>query len=276
MAEPPKVGRDSTEWDEYFRDELKDSHQRTPRVGPAFRFLEFALEKGGHVWFPGCGIDACPRMYAAMGCNVIATDFSSVAIEYQKRLADADPRSWLKDPNSGLAERLSTSGTFATSQHDFTKEKPPSTFDVVINSLAFQGLSESDMHVAARHYMEALRPGGTLFVDTMNVQGRSRNVIEQSLASAGFFIAFSASERWYRDQLEATGIVHLMILGYPDIPNWRQYPEDRFEEYETRDRAILESFRAEYERRREEEASLVEATMKNEQTVEAIVVYSTG
>lgn len=43
----------------------------------------------GRVWFPGCGLDPYPHTYAERGYTVFATDFSSVAVGYQQRLAAA-------------------------------------------------------------------------------------------------------------------------------------------------------------------------------------------
>jgi hypothetical protein len=68
-------------------------------------------------------------------------------------------------------------------------------------------------------FFNALRPGGAAVIDTINVQGKTlRDGIEDSVLEAGFYLPFSATERWYRDQLESTGIVYGMVLGRPHIP----------------------------------------------------------
>ena len=79
----------------------------------------------------------------------------------------------------------------------------------------------------------------------MNVQGDRRNLIEESLLATGFYIPFQKSERWYRQQLDATGIVYGMVLGRPRIPAHNQYPPGRFSEFAERDQMILDSFRVE-------------------------------
>src|SRR5262249_1338288 len=149
-------------------------------------------EKGGRIWFPGCGLDPYPKAYAERGCNVLATDFSSVAVRYQQRLAEA-----FSEENPSAKDR----GAFAVAEHDFTQGAPDGEFDVVINCRGFQGLSSGAMRAAAGHFHAALRPGGASIIDTMNVQGDDRNLIEDSLMAAGFFIPFQKSERWYRQQL---------------------------------------------------------------------------
>jgi hypothetical protein len=99
-------------------------------------------------------------------------------------------------------------------------------------------------------------------------------LLEDSLADAGFFLPFSASVRWYRNQLESTGIVYAMLLGRPQIPNDRQYPAKDFAEYAERDRGILASFRTEYEARRAAEQPSVKATLDRPETIVARVVYA--
>ena len=68
-------------------------------------------------------------------------------------------------------------------EQDFTADKPHGVFDAVINCRAFQGLSRPAISAAARHYFAALRPGGAGLIDTINVQGRRDDVLEDSLAT---------------------------------------------------------------------------------------------
>jgi hypothetical protein len=168
------------------------------------------------------------------------------------------------------------SGRFDVTEHDFTTGTPTGVFDVVINCRAFQGLSPSAMTVAARHFFAALRPGGAAIIDTINVQGRARDVLEDTLMAAGFFVPFSASERWYRAQLESTGIIYGMVLGRPQIPDRGQYPAEHFDEYAERDRKVLESFRTEYEARLAAQGPSVKAALDSPETIAAHVVYATG
>jgi len=133
------------------------------------------------------------------------------------------------------------------------------------------------MRAAAGHFYAALRPGGACILDTMNVQdSHRRNLIEDSLIAAGFFVPFQKSERWYRQQLDSTGIVYAMVLGRPHIPARRQYPPERFGEFAERDQKILDSFRGEYERRLQDETAAVNTICSNPTSRVAHVVYATG
>lgn len=82
---------------------------------------------------------------------------------------------------------------------------------------------------------------------------------------AGFFLPFTASERWYRNKLENTGIRYVMVLGHPHVRYGGQNP-----------REILASLRTEYEARHAAEESFVRATMGQPETIVAHVVYNTG
>ena len=133
------------------------------------------------------------------------------------------------------------------------------------------------MRAAAGHFYAALRPGGACILDTMNVQdSHRRNLIEDSLIAAGFFIPFQKAERWYRQQLDSTDIVYSMVLGRPHIPAHHQYPPERFREFAERDQKILDSLRAEYERRLQDETEEVDEMCKNPTCRVAHVVYATG
>ena len=177
-----------------------------------------------------------------------------------------------------LAEKESAKcrGTFDVAGNDFTQESADGKFDVIINCRAFQGLVETAMRAAAERYHAALRPGGACILDTINVQGQNRNLIEDSLIAAGFYIPFQKSERWYRQQLDNTGVVYGMVLGRPRIPAKHQYPREQFAKLAERDQQFLDSFRLEYERRRDEESTEVNAIVNDPASVVAHVVYTTG
>jgi hypothetical protein len=270
-------------WDRYLQAKASAGPFPVPTVvgaqgWEAVRFLSFVKERGGRVWFPGCGVDPAPRFYGFVGCTVLATDFSPVAVREQRRFATLAAQTMFEGWSSlvDINELSETSGRFEVAEHDFTTGIPPGVFDVVINCRAFQGLSATAMTAAARHFYAALRPGGAAIIDTINVQGKRRNALEDSLINAGFFLPFNASERWYREQLESTGIIYEVVLGRPLIPNRGQYPTEEFDEYLVRDRKILESYRAEYEARHHAEESSVGVILDSPDAIVAHVVYATG
>lgn len=133
-------------------------------------------------------------------------------------------------------------------------------------------------HLDPDHKLRDLlnRPTVTDWSDTMNVQGRLRDVIEDSLIAAGFYLPYHATERWYRDQLENTGIQYGMVLGRPHVLGRAEYPPGKEEEYRARDREILNSFTAEYEARQAAEEESVKAITSNPETIVAHVIYPTG
>jgi SAM-dependent methyltransferase len=267
MNNPPEDWNDRDGWDRYFNAELLTGRTAPYAERIVLRFLSFANEKGGRIWFPGCGLDLYPMTYAERGCKVVCTDFSPVAVRYQQRLATAFQQKVKSDE---------VRGTVAVIEHDFTLCAPDGTFDVVINCRAFQGLSANAMMAAAKNFYTALRPGGACIIDTMNVQGNRRNLIEDSLIAGGFYIPFHKSERWYRAQLDTTGILYWMVLGRPQIPARDQYPPEHFSKLAERDQQILDSLRVEYERRQQDEAADVNTRADDPEAIVARVVYATG
>lgn len=282
---PPDDWRDIEGWDRYF--EFEDREAPLPLPLPTFfgyqgwqpvRFLRRVMDQGGRVWFPGCGIDPLPRFLAFLGCRVVASDFSPAAIRVQQRFASLIPEAMFQGwpafaAAKGPFERV---GSFVTAQQDFTLGKPDGEYDVVINSRAFQGLSPESMGAAARHFFAALRPGGSAVLDTMKVQVSRREVIEDALTSAGFFLPFSNANRWYRDQLRSTGIPYVLILDRPHVVDMSRYPADRCTEFAQRDQASLASFRAEYEARLKDEALSVQAVLEKQHVKVALVEYNSG
>jgi hypothetical protein len=275
---PPEDWNDKTGWDRFFAAEADNSLPATASFCASLRYIEFARERGGRTWFPGCGIDPGPRAYAAVGCTVLATDISAFAVQWQNGIASRPPRECFADWQNFLMQNALTeeAGQFSCVEHDFLQAPPDETFDTVINCRAFQGLPPESMKLAAGNFFAALRPGGAAIFDTANVQGNDRNILEDALAGAGFYLPYAKSERWYRDQLDGTGIVHVMVLGHPRIPSWNQYPASHFNAFKKRHSETLESFRAEYEARREAEAVDVEAAQNDPAVIVAHVVYSTG
>ena len=83
---PPRDWGDKSAWDSYFDTELHNNRRFSHPEPIVLRFLAFAREKGGRIWFPGCGLDHYPLTYARNGCRVVATDLSSVAVNSGLRL----------------------------------------------------------------------------------------------------------------------------------------------------------------------------------------------
>ena len=58
----------------------------------------------------------------------------------------------------------------------------------------------------------------------MNGQGKHRDVIEDTLVNARFYVPLYAHNKWYRKALAETGIPHMFVLGNPIIPERSDYP----------------------------------------------------
>lgn len=278
----PADWRDRKAWDRYLHANYHQPPFPVPtEVGApgwqAVRFLDLVLARGGRVWFPGCGTDIAPRFYSSIGCHVVATDFSTVALRAQRTFAASPPERLFTNWSAFVQQRKPDSGSFDIAEQDFTTAAPNGVFDVVLNCRAFQGLSLNAKRAAAKRFFAALRPGGVAIIDTMNVQGSSaRNEIEDSLAEAGFYLPYNATERWYREQLDGTGISFAMLLGRPRVQyNRNNSVKNSMAQWE-RDQSILDSFTEEYEARRVQEQSLVQEAANKPDTLVAYVIYPTG
>jgi len=265
--DPPQDWGDKDGWDRYFRAELEAGRTSPYPHFVVLRFLSYVQNRGGRVWFPGCGLDPYPRTYAEHGCHVLATDFSPVAVSFQNWIAEG----FREDEGPTEAK-----GVLVVAEHDFVQNPIDEKFDVVINCSAFDGLSPDAMLAAARHFHAALRTGGACLIDTLNTRDDQMNLMEDSLLAAGFFVPHHTSKRWYREQLEATGIGYGMVLGHPHVLAHNKYPRWRYTKFAERDQKILNGLHAQYLLRCQDEADKVQERMKDPTTIVARIIGSSG
>ena len=166
---------------------------------------------------------------------------------------------------------LETSKSF--SGHDHRQPLDAAAFDVVINTRAIQALPDASLRAAAQVHFDALRPGGRAIFGTMNLQGHGRERLEASLEEAGFFVPVRRATKWYREALDSTGLDYAFILGVPRVYAVGEYL-DRSKRLAAE--ARLAEFRAEFERRAEEEWSRTLVRMEDGVSRVAHVVYNTG
>ena len=184
----PADWSDRKAWDRYLHANYNHGPFGVPtQVGArgwqSVRFLDLVKARGGRIWFPGCGTDIAPRFYSSVGCSVVATDFSAVAIRAQRTFAAAPAErlftnwsSFVRQTNAPLSGW--DGGRFVVAEEDITVAAPNGVFDVVLNCRAFQGMLNNAKRMAAERFLGALRPGGAAVIDTMNVQGSAaRNEI---------------------------------------------------------------------------------------------------
>jgi hypothetical protein len=278
MRHSPADWDDHQGWDAYHREEAPPAPTAVPwRSLTAVRFVGVALAAPARrVWFPGCGLDLSPHVYARLGCDVLGTDVSATAVAWQeaqrgRRLTDLVEDSEDLQRATGAAPRAGHA-TFA--RHDFREalvEQAP--FELILNVKAYQGLPDAAMRRAAAVFVAALAPGGQAYFDTVNVQGAERERIESSLEAAGFFIPFRKAERWYRERLDGTGLPYTMLLGRPRVDRHGRFAREARAAHAEE---TLGSFTAEYERRAESEQVEVAARAHDGRTKIAVVVYNTG
>lgn len=275
----PNSWNDSGGWDSYYlANPVKTDDLSSYEIGSALRF--FRAAEGKQTWIAGCGLDPAVWLYANLGCSVYASDLSPVAVRMQTELMKSDPFAEI----DGLAEMLDeaevpTARNFVSAEiecADFTRSIPDRTFDLILNVRAFQGLSPEDMKKAGRNFFRATREGGSMLVSTQNVQGEHRNQIENALHEAGFLIPNREAEQWYRNKLEATGIVYAMVLGRPIIPQWGQYKEKGGEAQRAKDQVLLRSFGDEYRERMKQNYEEDKKRYRPEIDKIAQVIYNTG
>lgn len=278
MAEPrmPADWNDAEGWEHYYQALLGSESRPDPRMALGSfsptqlpTFVTDLRERGWRsVWVPGCGLSPLPKLLAHLGLSVYATDISPAAVAFQQS-ADNDVGALLP----GGLDASDAGGKLLGEVHDFRTPYLAEHFDLIINQLAFQGFLPETMREVAAHHYQALRPGRYAYFDTMNVQGERRDLLEETLVEAGFFVPLYELNRWYRRALQETGISHLFIMGRPMIPKTGPYAEDgaRWQQDTAVLRAISQEF---FERAQAEHAAEIANADPEART--AMIIYSTG
>lgn len=280
--ESPDTWSDAAAWDAHYR-------KHKPKLSAIEKYdLEHALRFAGNflatprkrIWFAGCGVEWGPWLHAYLGCDVIGTDVSAFAIAFQQALVSVDPMEELeKLPNVLKEMELPLANQFqepAYFVHDMRTAFPLEPVNAVLNVRTFHGFPVEEQRRVAVVYFDALTAGGLLVCDTLNVQGQDRTHIENALLQAGFMVPGVEAEQWYRQQLDATGILYTMVLGNPVIPQWGQYEGKGGEAQAEQDRVALRSFRNEYLHRRKANAEQDQARYREGVDKLAYVMYNTG
>jgi hypothetical protein len=258
-------------WDEYYEYRLTQPSgngigsipiEDLPGVAANIR------SKGGRaVWIPGCGLSPLARLLAHLGLDVVATDVSPVAVQFQREQTDAFSHL------TGRLGPVDPAGSLVAELHDFRSKFRRDAFDLIINVKAIQGFGLPDVRGIARNHALALRKGGVGIFDTLNVQGEHRDDLERSLEDGGFIVPLAKLDRWYRAALRESGLPHIFVLGQPMIPRTGEYAED--ESAWERDMARLRAIGADYQARLLTEQESERLRIGPDGKV-AHVIYSTG
>jgi hypothetical protein len=274
-APMPDDWNDATGWDAHHRSRLArpkrdawDDETGSIRVEQLPEFVAGLKERGWRsAWVPGCGLSPLAHLLAHLGLEIVATDVSAVAIEFQRGAAArfAHLTANLGDPDPA--------GSFAAEVHDFRRPYRPEAFDMIVNIKALQAFPSADMAAIAGVHAQALRPGRYAYFDTMNVQGERRDQLEQALQDGGFVVPLLAVNRWYRQALRETGIPHMFVLGTPMIPRTGEYAYGgpKWDADMGRLREVVTEYRGRLAAEQEAEQARIGPTSKVAQ-----VIYSTG
>ena len=268
----PKTWDDAKGWEQYYsflypHGEYQGHAAGLGSIGGHLsEFInDLKAKQRNSIWVPGCGLSPLARVLSDLGYEAHATDVSRSAIEFQQSEAN-DVKRYFSE-----MERAACPGEFICAVHDFRHTYLHNHFDVIVNVKAFQGFSPEAMREIAQVHFAALKPGGEAFFDTRNVQGERRDILEESLVTAGFFLPFYELTRWYRKALRDTGIPHAFVLGYPML---QRFGDNLDEEMRQSEINTLRAITNEYRARGEAEQASQQNQQENART--ATIIYSTG
>jgi hypothetical protein len=271
----PDDWNDAAGWEAHHRSRLSRTgrgawNDETGSIRPE-QLPEFVagLKESGwrSAWVPGCGLSPLAGLLAHLGLDVVATDVSQAAIEFQRDAAGQFAYLTAKLGNPDPA------GSLAVEVHDFRRPFRQEAFDLIVNVKAFQAFPPADLVAIAGVHAQALRPGRYAYFDTMNIQGERRDQLEQALVDGGFVVPLLAVNRWYRQALRETGIRHAFVLGTPMIPCTAEYADGgpKWDADMARLREIITEYRGRLAAEQE-----AERTRIGPQSKVAQVIYSTG
>lgn len=223
------------------------------------------------VWFPGCGLDAMPKLFAQVGFDVLATDIAQSAIEYQASSENdvTDLAFHYRQMGAPSADR---EGTFRAEIHDFLLAKQPE-FDLVFNFRSFQGFKNNFLPRIAQVHHGALKNGGIACFCMLNVPGKRQALLEQTLSDAGYVVPGLELNKWFAKALRDSKVDFVFVNGLPAVPQTSAYMSNpiRYEEDCNKIANLIDVYkrRAAEEAREEEECQWTERKR-------AVIIYSSS
>jgi len=275
----PTDWSDQQGWEQYYAALYPNgSYERISRNTGSISTIDLAdfvedlrAKQVATIWVAGCGVSLLPKLLVKAGFEVHATDVSQTAIEFQNNHDNERVESLLEKAKTPSRD----SGSLVAEVHDFRRPYLQAYFDLIINVKAFQKFDQATMRQIARSHFQALKPSHEAIFDTLNVQGERRDMLEESLVNAGFFIPFYDLNRQYRQTLRETHIPHIFILGQPMIPRTGVYEQD--DAKWRRDMQTLRAFAADYRQLQQNELAKEQKRLNESREVRlATVIYSTG
>lgn len=271
---------DTSAWDNIHIEDIRDGEPLKRGLGvSAENLISKAPTLLGNgvrrVWVPGCGTSLLPPLLAHLGFEVIATDISCVAVQYQRTNQGDFRRRWpdLGDPAFG--------GELISEVHDLREPFRQGEIDWIINVKVMQRFPRKEMSIVARSHFDALSGGGEAIFSTMNCQGAERDEIENALAEAGFVVPFFEINREYRRALQATGLPYAFVVGRPVL--LRNDECNRFsgeqladEVWRSQGRETLREIARKYETKMNDAAPAEQEKANSPGARLASIVYNTG
>lgn len=275
----PQDWDDKDGWEAYYREYCAEERWRS-WVEPqdlAWPYVSQLAEKSfGKIWFPGCGASLAPRLYAALGFEVWASDISERAADFQRWLME---QSLVELGISSLLSALTQEeidpdpASYQVLPHDFRQPFVEGDFDVVLNFLSFQGLSAESARQAATSHFAALRPGGWAIFVMGNLSRTKRPPLEEAIASAGFYIPYYEAEKRYREALTESQIPYRFISQRPSV---RQDEEPYRSDKEARASAqkTLQEIELRYNAEMRQADPEIAQKLEDNETKVALLVYA--
>lgn len=183
------------QWDRYYGDNARSFYEaqvHTTALATKIRWLlpEALDTQHASVWFPGCGLDVAPRLFAAAGCSVWGSDRSRAAIELQRHFARTPLRAYCDMARVTTEYGMEVLDEEARAEyvvHDFTEhtERIPRA-DMIIDSLTLPELLPRDMAEAAEVFHDRLNQDGKVWCYSKKLTSTQRDALHVSMQSAGF------------------------------------------------------------------------------------------
>jgi hypothetical protein len=277
LPQIPKDWDDRGAWETYYREYcLEERWKSWPSLDDlGWGFVSQLAERQYRaIWFPGCGASLAPRLYAALGFDVFASDVSQAAIDFQgwtmtQPLSELGVSRLIED---ATGESLDDEPcTFEAVVHDLA-EPLPKTFDAVLNHLSYHGFSARRLPDIARSHAGALREGGMAIFVMGNVSRSKREPLEVPLSDAGFYMPYFESESWFRERLRESLLPHRFISNKVAL----RIDEEPFRSDKTKREEAqrqLEMIEAEYNTKMRQEDQVINARLEDPTSKTAILVY---
>lgn len=210
---------DLADWDRYWSEVLASPFWKkatSTERGFARTSLQYLLDveqrREHRVLLSGNGISHEPFGFRHAGCDVTVVDVSTVACQHLasiERQTDAlaemfavfdktvtSKGATFLTPNKeksqqNVATEWRPGGSISIVAADLFAYEPKQPFNAIISRKAYQALPMDRREELARRFYRWLQPGGTAFVEMLNIRGE-RELFEEPFIAAGFQVV----KRW--------------------------------------------------------------------------------